>query len=134
MERNMKQEYHGFKGKNTQTYKKLYGYKNLIVWQAADELSVRVHTLTRRFGPGYYEHANQLLGSASSAQANIAEEYCRNALGDYIRFCEIARTSKNLRRYHLFSRTTHQKPAREEERRRLGSIFRCKRGKSNLSI
>jgi four helix bundle protein len=88
-----KPEYHGYKGKNTQTYKKLYGYKNLLVWQAADDLTAQIHTLTRRFGAGYYAHASQMLGSASSAKANIAEGYCRNALGDYIRFCEIARGS-----------------------------------------
>jgi four helix bundle protein len=34
-----------------------------------------------------------MLRSSGSAPDNIAEGYCRNALGDYIRFCEIARGS-----------------------------------------
>ncbi len=88
-----KQGYKGYQGDQTQTYRKLYGYKNLLAWQATDELAARVHKLTTRFHSRYYKLANQMLGSASSAKANIAEGYCRNALGDYIRFCEIARGS-----------------------------------------
>ena len=86
-------KYHHYTGHTTQTYRKLYGYKNLLAWQAADELAASVHRLVVRFPQRYYKLANQMLGSASSAKANIAERYCRNAIGDYIRFCEIARGS-----------------------------------------
>jgi four helix bundle protein len=86
-------QYNNYQGHTTQTYRKLYGYKNLVVWQAADELATLVHRLVLDFGQRYYKLGNQMLGSASSTKANIAEGYCRNALGDYIRFCEIARGS-----------------------------------------
>lgn len=85
--------YEGYKGATTKVYRKLYGYKNLLAWQAADELAAFVHDIVVRFKPRYFKLANQMLGSASSVKANIAEGYCRNALGDYIRFCEIARGS-----------------------------------------
>ncbi|MCX6030981.1 MAG: four helix bundle protein [Chloroflexi bacterium] len=51
------------------------------------------HEITVGFGPGYYRLLDQMCGSASSVKDNIAEGYCRAALGDYIRFCEIARGS-----------------------------------------
>ena len=86
-------QYKGYQGHSTRIYQKLHGYKNLLAWQAADELAAFVHRLVVPFGPRYYKLANQMLGSASSTKANIAEGYCRNALGDYIRFCEIARGS-----------------------------------------
>lgn len=85
--------YRGYKGHVTHTYRKLYGYKNLLAWQAADELTAYVHDIIILFERRYFKLANQMLGSASSVKANIAEGYCRNALGDYIRFCEIARGS-----------------------------------------
>lgn len=85
--------YRGYQGHTTKTYRKLYGYKGLLAWQAADELALRVHGIVTRFEPRYYKLSNQMLGSASSVKANIVEGYCRNALGDYIRFCEIARGS-----------------------------------------
>ena len=65
--------YRGYQGHTTQTYRKLYGYKNLLAWQAADELSVLVHRLVVRFHQRYYKLTNQMLGSVSSAKANIAE-------------------------------------------------------------
>jgi four helix bundle protein len=86
-------KYKSYQGQTTQIYQKLYGYKNLLAWQAADELANNVHQLVKGFGPRYYKLGNQMLGSASSTKANIAEGYCRNSLGDYIRFCEIARGS-----------------------------------------
>ena len=85
--------YRGYKGATTKVYRKLYGYKNLLAWQAADDLAAFVHSLVSRFGPRYFRLADQVLSAASSVKANIAEGYCRNALGDYIRFCEFARGS-----------------------------------------
>lgn len=85
--------YKNYGGNKTLTFSKLYGYKNLLVWQAADDLAAIVNKLTADFPSRYWKLSNQMLGSASSAKANIAEGYCRNALGDYIRFCEIARES-----------------------------------------
>ena len=81
-------QYRGYKGHVTQTYRKLYGYKNLLAWQAADDLAAHVHDIVVRFQSRYFKLASQMLGSASSVKANISEGYCRNALGDYIRFCE----------------------------------------------
>jgi four helix bundle protein len=86
-------QYHKYTGHTTRTFRKLYGYKNLLAWQAADELANLIHQLVVRFEFRYSKLTSQMLASASSVKANIAEGYCRNALGDYIRFCEIARGS-----------------------------------------
>ena len=85
--------YKKYQGHNTQTFKKLYGYKNLLAWQAADELAARVHDIVTQFGSRYFRLSSQMLSSSCSVKSNIAEGYCRNAIGDYIRFCEIARGS-----------------------------------------
>ena len=85
--------YRGYQGGSTQVSRKLYGYKNLIVWQAADDLAALVHELVIHFRLRYWKLAGQMLGSASSVKANVAEGYCRNAVGDYVRFCEIGRGS-----------------------------------------
>jgi hypothetical protein len=55
--------YRGYQGHTTKTYRKLYGYKNLLAWQAADELAAYVHDLVTRFEPRYYKLTNQMLGS-----------------------------------------------------------------------
>ena len=80
-------------GGTTRTFQKLYGFKKLIAWQKADDLAAKVHELTVPFGPGYYRLADQMRAAAVSVKSNIAEGYCRAVLGDYIRFCEIARGS-----------------------------------------
>lgn len=82
-----------YQGGTTRTYGKLYGYKKLVAWQKADDLAAKVHELTVPFGPGYYRLADQMRAAAVSVKSNIAEGYCRASLGDYIRFCEIARGS-----------------------------------------
>lgn len=83
----------GYQGAGTRTYCKLYGYKKLIAWQKADDLAATVHTLTTKWGPGYYRLADQMRSAAVSVKSNIAEGYCRASLPDYVRFCEIARGS-----------------------------------------
>jgi four helix bundle protein len=85
--------YRSFTGQNTGSFRRLYGYKKLLAWQAADEVAAAVHGLVVKFPYTYADLRGQMLKSAGSAADNIAEGYCRNALGDYIRFCEIARGS-----------------------------------------
>ncbi len=82
-----------YQGAGTKAFRKLYGYRNLIAWQKADDLAANVHEVTATWGPGYYRLSDQMRSAAVSAKSNIAEGYCRAALGDYIRFCEIARGS-----------------------------------------
>ncbi len=82
-----------YQGGNTQTFRKLYGYKNIIAWQKADDLAAMIHSLSKSWGAGYYRLSDQMRSAAVSVKSNIAEGYCRVSLGDYIRFCEIARGS-----------------------------------------
>jgi four helix bundle protein len=82
-----------YQGAATETYRKLYGFKKLIAWQKADDLAATVHEITAGWGSGYLRLAEQMRSAAVSAKSNIAEGYCRASLGDYVRFCEIARGS-----------------------------------------
>lgn len=52
--------YKGYRGATTQTYKKLYGYKNLLAWQAADDLATYVHEIVLSFPPRYFKLADQM--------------------------------------------------------------------------
>ena len=82
-----------YRGARTKAFSKLGGFRNLIAWQRADDLADIVYRLAGRFGPGHYRLSDQMRGAAISVTGNIAEGYARGALGDYIRFCEIARGS-----------------------------------------
>jgi four helix bundle protein len=82
-----------YRGAGTKTFAQLGGFRNLLAWQRADDLADVVHRITGRLGPGYYRLSDQMRGAAISVTGNIAEGYARGALGDYIRFCEIARAS-----------------------------------------
>jgi four helix bundle protein len=79
--------------KETQTWRKLHGFKNILAWQRADDLAALIYEATARFGAGNYRLVDQMRGSATSVTRNIAEGYCRASLNEYIRFCEIARGS-----------------------------------------
>lgn len=80
-------------GRNTKTFAKLHGYKDLLVWQKASDLADRVHEATKGFGPGYYRLSDQMRSAAVSVPSNIAEGYCTSSLANYIRHCLIARGS-----------------------------------------
>lgn len=75
------------------TYRKLHGYKKLIVWQKASDLGTLMHEATQEFGPGYYRLSDQMRAAVVSVTSNIAEGYCAGSLGNYIRHCLIARGS-----------------------------------------
>ena len=82
-----------YDGKDTQTFQKLHGFKKIVAWQAASDLSFHVNRLIKAFGPGYYRLADQMRAAASSVSANIAEGYCSGSLPNYIRYCNMARGS-----------------------------------------
>jgi four helix bundle protein len=67
--------------------------RTLRAYQLARQLAHLVYELTAGFPPDEFRLVGQIRGAATSVFGNIAEGYGRNAIGDYIRFCEIARGS-----------------------------------------
>jgi len=80
-------------GNNTQTFQKLHGFKKIVAWQAASDLGFFVNQLVKHFGPGYYKLTDQMRSAVIAVFGNIAEGYCSGSLGNYIRYCNIARGS-----------------------------------------
>ncbi|MDY7042487.1 MAG: four helix bundle protein, partial [Chloroflexota bacterium] len=62
-------------------------------FQLARELAGVVYKAASHFPKSEFRLVGQMRGAAVSVFGNIAEGYGRNAIGDYIRFCEIARGS-----------------------------------------
>jgi four helix bundle protein len=69
------------------------GLRDLRAYQLAKQLANVVYDATSFFPKSEFRLIGQMRGAAVSVFGNIAEGYGRNALGDYIRFCEIARGS-----------------------------------------
>jgi four helix bundle protein len=69
------------------------GLRDLRAYQLSKQLAHLVYDTTSSFPNGEYRLVGQMRGAAVSVFGNITEGYGRNALGDYIRFCEIARGS-----------------------------------------
>lgn len=66
-------------------------YKNLKVWQKADELALTVYKLTKTFpGEEVYGVTSQLRRAALSVPTNIVEGYSRNGDKELARFLSIA--------------------------------------------
>ena len=69
-------------------------YKDLIVWQKADTLSMVIHKMTKTFPPEErFRLADQMRSAASSIPMNIAEGFGRWSPKDRARFYEIAKGS-----------------------------------------
>jgi four helix bundle protein len=66
-------------------------YKNLIVWQKADELALKVYRLSERF-PKHelFGITSQLRRAALSIPTNIVEGYNRKSKRELHRFIDIA--------------------------------------------
>jgi four helix bundle protein len=69
------------------------GLRSLRAYQLAKMLTHLVYDATSAFPKSEFRLIGQMRGAAVSVYGNIAEGYGRNAVGDYIRFCEIARGS-----------------------------------------
>jgi len=70
-----------------------HGLRDLRAYQLARQLAHVAYEATGSFPRSEYRLVGQMRGAAVSVYGNIAEGYGRNAIGDYIRFCEIARGS-----------------------------------------
>lgn len=75
-------------------YTKDSGYKSLIVWQKAYELTLLAYKLTKEFPrEELYGLVSQIRRSSSSIPVNIAEGYSRISKKEYLQFLSIARGS-----------------------------------------
>ncbi len=73
---------------------KLKTYKDLIAWQKAYQLCLRIYKVAKSFpSPEQYGLTSQIKRSALSIPSNIAEGYVRQGTQDYIRFLYIAYAS-----------------------------------------
>lgn len=70
-----------------------HGLRDLRAYQLARQLAHMVYEATAGFPRSEYRLVGQMRSAAVSVYGNIAEGYGRQAIGDYIRFCEIARGS-----------------------------------------
>ncbi len=74
--------------------KETKGFRQLVVWQKAYDLSLEVYMLTRTFPKSEtYGIISQLQRAVVSIPANIAEGYERNHRKEYLQFLFIAKGS-----------------------------------------
>ena len=82
-----------YAGQHTKTFARLPGFKNLIVWQKASDLSALINEAIKHCGPGNFRLIDQMRGAMISVTANIGEGYGSASIGNYIRYCLTARGS-----------------------------------------
>jgi four helix bundle protein len=77
-------------------------FRDLIVWQKADALSLLIFQMTRSFPPEeQFRLVNQMLTAAASIPSNIAEGFGRWSPKERARFYEIAKGSGDELKVHL---------------------------------
>ena len=70
------------------------GFKNLLVWQKAIELTMAVYKLNSPFpAEERFELVNQMRRASVSIPSNIAEGYSRSGKGEYLQFLSHSRGS-----------------------------------------
>ncbi len=69
------------------------GFKQLLVWQDAVELYVRVCRALKNWPFELKKVAGQEIASADSVHRNIAEGYARKSVREYLQFLNFARGS-----------------------------------------
>ena len=81
------------------------GYQQLVAWQKAHNLALDAFRCSETLRARHRWLADQLVRSAVSVPANIAEGYSRGSLREYLHFLNIARGSLGEVEYYLiFSR------------------------------
>ncbi len=82
------------------------GFKDLIVWQKAYELALRIYKITNDFPKQErYGLVSQMRSCAISVSANISEGYERKSTKQYLYFLNIAKGSLGeLETYLLISK------------------------------
>lgn len=77
-------------------------YKNIVAWKRADELTIEIYRLTRKFPrEEIYGLISQIRRSSYSVASNIAEGAARETNADYARFLYMARGSLAETEYFL---------------------------------
>jgi four helix bundle protein len=67
------------------------GYKNLLVWQIADDLAKKIYKITNKFPTNeLYGIISQLKRASLSVPLNIVEGYARNSKKEFHQFLKIA--------------------------------------------
>ncbi len=78
-------------------------YKELKVWERADELAFRVFDLSETFPKAYlYDLTSQLRRAALSIPTNIAEGCASFHSGEFLQFLNISRRSLSETQYLLY--------------------------------
>ena len=72
----------------------IQSHRDLIVWQLAMDLAVRIYEISRSFPrTEVYGLTSQITRSTTSVAANIAEGHARGSARDYAQFLSVARGS-----------------------------------------
>jgi len=80
----------------------IQSYRELTVWQKADELAVRVYAITSKFPREYlYDLTSQLRRAALSIPTNLAEGCASPHSGELLQFINIAKRSLSETQYLL---------------------------------
>lgn len=78
------------------------GYRNLIVWQKADELAYQTYLITKKFPKDeMFGLISQMRRAAVSVAANIVEGYARFSVKEKVRFYNIAGGSLTELEYYF---------------------------------
>ncbi len=80
----------------------IQSYRELTVWQKADELAVRVYAITSKFPREYlYDLTSQLRRAALSIPTNLAEGCASPHTGELLQFINISKRSLSETQYLL---------------------------------
>jgi four helix bundle protein len=77
-------------------------FEDLVVWQKAHQLVIKIYRLSKMFPQGeIFGLTSQIRRAAVSVSANIAEGFKRATVGDKLRHFNIAQGSLEEVRYYL---------------------------------